>query len=111
MPKLETLPVIFRAESNGTPNGSVHVTAVFPTLPGNYDPRTFTVYAHVGQHSAGSPEWYRTTRPATEAESASLLAELRTIYETPPAGEEPAKLVVRRKFVAPYNRERRKACR
>lgn len=76
------LPVIFRADWNSREGGAVHITAVFPTLPGNSDPRTATCYAHIGQHSACSPEWYRSTqRPATPEEYSDLLRELRGIYE------------------------------
>lgn len=79
-----SLPVIFRAEWNDSPKtGNVHVTAVLPTLPGTRDPWTATCYAHVGQHGSCSRQWYWTTRPATEAESADLLAELRGIYSRP----------------------------
>lgn len=73
------LPVIFRAERSGDHKGDV--TAVFPTDVHDTAGRLFTVYAHVGQHSGGSLDWYRGTRPATEAESADLLRELRGIYE------------------------------
>lgn len=74
---MSPLPVIFRADSYG-------VTAVFPTLPGTYDPWTATCYAHVGQHGSCSRDWYWTTRAATPAEYADLLAELRSIYERGP---------------------------
>lgn len=73
------LPVIFRADRSGDFKGQV--TAFFPTLPGDPDPWTCTCYAHVGQHGSASVDYYRTTRAATEAESADLLAELRRIYE------------------------------
>lgn len=73
-------PVIFRAEKS---DGDV--TAVFPTLPGTMDPSTFQVYQHIGQHGSGSFGWYRSTRPATEEESASLLCELQSIgYDLKP---------------------------
>ena len=56
----ELVPVIFRAERNK----GAEVTAVFPTFPGTNDPARFAVYAHVGQHGAGTYGWYRRTRPA-----------------------------------------------
>lgn len=78
----ETLPVIFRAERSGEYKGQV--TAVFPTVPGTYDPASATCYTHIGQHSSCWPGWYFKTRRATEEEAAPLLRELRGIYETGP---------------------------
>lgn len=71
---------IFRADRAGQFKG--HVTAVFPELPGTsaYD---MTCYAHVGQHSSCTKEWYATTRPATYEEYAPLLAELVQIGYNP----------------------------
>lgn len=97
-------PVIFRAERKGVDKGEV--TAVFPTLCGTCDPNTFTVYAHIGQHSSGSPEWYRETRAAKPAEYASLLRELRSIYESEP---DAVRLCVRTRIIPNYRREREKA--
>jgi hypothetical protein len=74
---LEPTPVLFRVEKKGDFKG--HLTAVFPTIPGTNDPYTFTVYAHVGQHSSGSHGWYVGTRAATEAEYAGLAQELERI--------------------------------
>lgn len=93
---MEKLPIIFRTQKAGDFKGEV--TAVFPTIPGTsgYD---VTCYAHIGQHSTGSLEWMRNdTRPATDAERADLLAELRGIYTTRPANRpdiygEPVELV------------------
>jgi hypothetical protein len=73
------IPVIFRAQKE---RGQLWVTAVFPIELGTYDPGTFTVYQHIGQHGSGTIEWYRRTRPATPAEYADLLNELRGIYGT-----------------------------
>lgn len=107
MSRPEPLPVIFRAEWNDSPKtGNVHITAVFPTLPGNRDPYTATCYAHVGQHSACSPEWYRTTRPASPDESADLLAELRRIYESGHYGE-PVRLVIAKRWTRRHDATRR----
>lgn len=68
------IPVLFRADRAGEFKG--HITAVFPTLPGTVGRDDMTCYAHIGQHSACTHGWYRTTRPATETESASLRREL-----------------------------------
>lgn len=70
------VPVIFRAERSGDFKGDV--SAVFPTLEANYG--MAVCYAHIGQHSECSRSWYRTTRAATSAEYAPLLAELTAIY-------------------------------
>jgi hypothetical protein len=66
-------PVIFRKDTYG-------VTAVFPTIPGSVGATdSMECYAHIGQHSYCSLEWYRTTAPATPAESAALRKELAAI--------------------------------
>jgi hypothetical protein len=102
-PKLESLPVIFRAERAGLFKGAV--TAVFPTLPGTCEPNSVTIYAHVGQHGTGSFGWYARTRAAKPAEYASLLAELRGIYEDP--DREPVTLQVRHKWTQAHDQARR----
>lgn len=79
---MSKLPVIFRAERSGPFKGEI--TAVFPTIAADYAGRLMQCYAHIGQHCAGSLDWYRSTRPATPEESADLLAELVTIYTTRP---------------------------
>jgi hypothetical protein len=81
----EELPIIFRAER--TKDGDV--TAVFPTVPSDVAGRYFTVYAHIGQHSGGSFEWYNKTCAAKPAEYADLLDELRRIYERSHAPGDP----------------------
>jgi hypothetical protein len=105
----ETLPVIFRADRSGDFKG--HVTAVFPTLPGTSNPWTFTCYAHIGQHGSADKGWYVTTRAATPEESADLLRELRGIYETPHADEEPVTLRPVRRFTDQHDKARRAALR
>ena len=97
---MDKLPVIFRAERSGQFKGQV--TAVFPTQPGTNSPATFTVYAHIGQHGSGSLDWYRTTRPASDAESAPLLAELRGIYGRSLGGEAPVELVPCKRITAKH---------
>ena len=65
--------VTFRKESNGT------ILAVFGQLWAWYDTQ-LTAYAHEGQHTATTPEYYRNrTTPATPEEYAPLLAELRAL--------------------------------
>ena len=98
------IPVIFRAEKSGDFKGEV--IAVFPTFPGTYDSWTFTTYMHFGQHGYGSKNWYWSTRSATTEESASLLRELRGIYET---GPDAVKLVVKRRFMRSHDEARREA--
>lgn len=79
--------VIFRAER--TKDGEV--TAVLPDVEANYG--EMTCYAHVGQHSACTLEWYHATRAAKPAEYADLLEELQDIYDN--------KLVVRQRILGP----------
>jgi hypothetical protein len=55
------------------------VTAVFPEEPADVAGFGMSCYAHVGQHSACSLEWYHSTRPATPAEYADLKRELERI--------------------------------
>ena len=68
--------VIFRSDKHG-------VTAVFPEMPSDIAGHFMTCYSHVGQHGGCSKEWYFTTRPATYAEYAPLLAELVQIGYSP----------------------------
>jgi hypothetical protein len=83
----EKLSVIFRCDRDGS-----HVAAVFPTFPSHEpDDGMRTCYAHVGQHSACSRSWYRTTRAAQPTEYADLLAELTGIYDD-------CELVVRKRW-------------
>lgn len=55
------------------------VIALFPELPGNYNPATYLSYQHIGQHGAASVSLTRRTALATKAESAELARELRRI--------------------------------
>jgi hypothetical protein len=56
------------------------ITAVFPRLPAScIDPDLMTCYAHIGQHGSCCRNWMRRTRRATDAEAASLKAELERI--------------------------------
>lgn len=66
------VPVLFRRDRRK----DGEVTAVFPTIPGS--PGHMTCYAHIGQHGSCSAGWLATTRPATEAEYASLRRELES---------------------------------
>lgn len=69
------VPVLFRKERSGPFKGDI--TAVFPTLPGSSG--CMMCYAHVGQHSSCSWEWYNGTRPARIGECGALIAELQSI--------------------------------
>lgn len=84
---MRKLPVIFRADLARPWTGTV--TAVFPTLEAN--PGAMVCYQHIGQHGECSLDWYYSTRPAYPHEYASLLDELRSIYER---GEDAVELVV-----------------
>lgn len=66
--------VVFRAERSGPCKGDV--TAVFPYEPADDTGQLMTCYAHTGQHSGCSMQWYRETRPAKPAEYADLKREL-----------------------------------
>lgn len=103
-PDEPSLPVMFRVSKDA----DREVAAVFPTLPGTNDPSTVTVYAHVGQHGSAPWSYVRDrTRPATEAEYAPLLREVRSIYE---GGPDPVRLrVVQRATRAMYDERRRAA--
>ena len=95
-------PVIFRAEKSGQFKGNV--TAVFPC--DDEGRGQFTIYAHVGQHGTGTMGWYQGTRAAKPEEYASLLKELKSIYES---GDDAVTLKVIQKFpsrdvIAKYNK-------
>lgn len=74
-PDKHSTPVIFRVERNT----GRELTAVFPTLPADYNGAYMTCYAHVGQHSACSFDWYGKTRPAKPHEYAALAKELESL--------------------------------
>jgi len=102
---MQTLPVLFRADRE---DGQLWITAVFPTLPGTYDPATFTIYQHIGQHGSGTRGWYNRTRAATPAEYAPLLRELEGIYGTSIHPDDPViSLRVVKRFMRRYDLERR----
>ncbi len=65
-------PVVFRADRNKNPE----ITAVFPCEPSDIAGHFMTCYAHIGQHSGCSYDWYNRTRAAKPDEYADLLAEL-----------------------------------
>jgi hypothetical protein len=52
------------------------VIALFPTLPGTYDPTTCLSYMHVGQHGAAAVSLVVRTRLARRAEYLPLRREL-----------------------------------
>ncbi len=68
----DMLPVIFRTDGK-------EVTAFFPTLGAN--PGFIVCYAHIGQHSEASSEYYYSTKPAKENEYSDLLNELTQVYD------------------------------
>ena len=76
MPSKPIVPVTFRIDRKRDP---ASLTAVLPMQGGSPD-APLCCYAHVGQHSSGSYDWYRTTRPATPREYRRLLRELRYMY-------------------------------
>lgn len=58
--------------------------AYFPDSPAScIDPALRLCYEHLGQHGSAHPDHAAESREATEEEAAPLLAELRTIYESP----------------------------
>jgi hypothetical protein len=65
----DVTPVIFRVAPGGD------VTAVFPCEPHSLA-GDLSCYAHVGQHSGASLDWYKTTRAAKHAEYEALKQEL-----------------------------------
>jgi hypothetical protein len=65
---MEKLLVIFRV-GRSKKDAGYGVTAVFPSF--EEGPSMAMCYAHVGQHSACSHAWYRTTRFATTEEANS----------------------------------------
>jgi hypothetical protein len=69
-----TTEVLFRRKKSGEYKGEI--TAVFPYLIA--DPQgNYTIYAHIGQHGSGSPEWMRAhTVPATPEQYTALKNEL-----------------------------------
>jgi hypothetical protein len=98
----DVVDVMFRVVKAGAFKGDVD--AWFPGLPGT-DVFDMTVYAHVGQHSTGDPQYMRTkTRPAKRSEYAALKREL----ESPPFNY---KLRVVQKATAKHARQRRAADR
>lgn len=92
------LVVTFRKDRGKNPT----VTAVFPTEPAGHRYGEMTCYAHVGQHSGCSLNWYHASRAATPVEYADLLTELREIYEQDE--DQPVRLVVRQR-VTPQMRD------
>lgn len=72
-PDTDETPVLFRADREG---GQTFITAVFPTIQADNAGHLMSCYAHVGQHSACTLDWYNTTRAAKPAEYADLKLEL-----------------------------------
>ena len=89
------LPVLFKyATYHGVKGNPIttyesarEVIALFPTIPANYG--CIVCYSHIGQHSEcdyafATGHGAATIRNATPSEYASLLAELKAIYEAAP---------------------------
>jgi len=57
------------------PDGQI--MAYFPHMP--FSRQTMTCYAHIGQHSACSPEYIKELTPATAEQYADLKTELESI--------------------------------
>lgn len=107
------LPVIFRMEGNTKEavrpgHGTFTPVAFFPTLPGNRDPLSCTVYAHAGQHGTSAVSYYASTRPASPKQYADLLSELRSIYERE-GDPDAVRLVVKQAWSRRFDVARRQA--
>lgn len=68
----EKSKVIYRKESDG------EIIAFLPELPANYG--KIVCYAHMGQHSEATLEYYQSTKSAKPAEYMALHTELKSIY-------------------------------
>jgi hypothetical protein len=68
----DKLKVIYRKDSDGK------VIAFMPELPANYG--KIVCYAHIGQHSEASIEYYHSTTTALPSEYEPLHKELKAIY-------------------------------
>ena len=71
--KIEQVDVIFKKDRRNN-----EIIAFFPDTmyDGSCNPGNLMSYAHIGQHSEASVDYYNMCRPATEEEYASLLHEL-----------------------------------
>lgn len=69
---MEETPVVFRRERDGD------ITAVFPCDVASIQDYTMGCYAHIGQHSGCSFEWYYTTKAAKPEEYVDLKHELES---------------------------------
>ena len=69
---MEKLKVIFR-KCNG------EIVAFLPELKANHG--NIVCYAHVGQHSEASYDYYMESKKCTENEYSYLLEELKRIYD------------------------------
>ena len=97
---MKNLKVIFRLNSDN------QVEAFFPEVPGTNDPVTMSCYARIGQHGTAHSDYAKNcTHPALVSDYASLLRELRGIYET---GPDAVKLVVAKRFTLGDYQKRRK---
>lgn len=69
---MDKIKVIFRKDKNK------NVIAFMPEIKSNYG--NIMSYAHIGQHSEASYQFYIETKKASEAEYNSLLNELKRVY-------------------------------
>ena len=75
-PDTELTPVIFRRMMK---RHGGEIVALFPTIPGTYDPYTCTDYVHVGQHGSADPQFcIANSYKAKPAEYAELARELES---------------------------------
>lgn len=87
-------PVVIRMEGNK--RDGLTPVAFFPYAHVNYG--TLGCYAHIGQHSEGSLDYYYSTRKPKAADAAAvgaLVMELKSIYEQ---GEDPVMLIFRQRL-------------
>jgi hypothetical protein len=74
----EIVPVIFRMDKGK--DGFKEPFAIFPTLPGTYDPYTCTYFVEMGGHGSGDVwNMINTTRPAKPEEYEHLKVALERI--------------------------------
>ena len=74
-------PVLFRVSRTPTKHGT-GVTAVFPTIPSDYNGYNMSCFELIGGHSGCGQEWINATRPATPEE----YTEIKQVLESYPYG-------------------------
>lgn len=71
--QFDKLKVIYRKDAGG------EVVAFLPELPASRG--SIVCYAHMGQHSEATLEYYQSTKSAKPAEYMALHTELKSIYD------------------------------